>query len=284
MSTEACSQVYIPMINRALEEDLGGGDVTSMWTIPQDHRTSGHLVTKAAGVLAGMAVAAQVFKNVDHQINMEAIHCDGVSVSANTIIANVIGPTRSILIAERTALNFLQRMSGIATMTKCYVDAVTGTKAIILDTRKTAPGLRYLDKWAVRLGGGFNHRSGLYDMVLIKDNHISAAGSITTAVERVRALNHQHLAIEIEVRTPDELLEALSLNPDRILLDNMTIDELSQAVIVTDGRVPLEASGGVTLETTKAIASTGVDFISVGALTHSVQALDISFLLRVTKA
>ena len=206
---------------------------------------------------------------------------DGTLVAVGTSLATVEGPAIPILSGERTALNFLQRMSGIATATRRYVEAVAGTRAAILDTRKTAPGLRALDKWAVALGGGQNHRQGLYDMVLIKDNHIAAAGSITRAVERVRAHNRSGLPIEVEVKTPAELEEALALDPpvDRIMLDNMTVEEMRQAVQRVDGRVPLEASGGVNLQTVRAIAETGVDFISVGALTHSVTALDISLEL-----
>lgn len=182
----------------------------------------------------------------------------------------------AILTAERTVLNLMQRMSGIATLTRRYVEAVRGTRAIILDTRKTAPGLRLLDKWAVRLGGGQNHRLRLDDMVLVKDNHIAACGSITLAVERVRAHHAPGLLIEVEVKNWAELQEAVSLRPDRIMLDNMSVEEMRRAVDWVAGRVPLEASGGVNLETVRAIAETGVDFISVGALTHSVTALDIS--------
>jgi len=191
-------------------------------------------------------------------------------------VADVVGPGRAILAAERTALNFMQRMSGIATLTHRYVEAVAGTRAIILDTRKTAPGIRVLDKWAVRLGGGQNHRMGLYDMVLIKDNHIAACGGITAAVERVRAHNSQSLLIEVEVKNLHELREALALKVDRIMLDNMGLDDMREAVRIAAGRVPLEASGGVNLQTVAAIAATGVDYISAGELTHSVRALDIS--------
>jgi nicotinate-nucleotide pyrophosphorylase (carboxylating) len=192
------------------------------------------------------------------------------------LLATVEGPIAAILTAERTALNLMQRMSGIATATRRYVDAVAGTKAVILDTRKTVPGLRVLDKWAVRLGGGQNHRMRLDDMVLIKDNHIAACGSITSAVKRVRAQNVQQLPIEVEVKTWAQLEEALALLPDRIMLDNMTPQETRRAVEWVAGRVPLEASGGISLDSVRAVAETGVDFISVGALTHSVTALDIS--------
>ena len=185
-----------------------------------------------------------------------------------------------MLIAERTSLNFFQRMSGIATITRMYVDAVRKTKAIIVDTRKTAPGLRLIDKWAVRLGGGQNHRFGLFDMVLIKENHIAAAGGITRAVARVRAMEKKERLIEVEVRTLTELKEALKLNIDRILLDNMSLKQMREAVRITNGRTELEASGNVSLDNVAKVAATGVDIISVGKLTHSVRALDISFLIK----
>jgi nicotinate-nucleotide pyrophosphorylase (carboxylating) len=205
---------------------------------------------------------------------------DGDPVSRGDVFVTLRGPGRVLLTAERTALNFLQRMSGIATLTARYVAAVQGTKARILDTRKTAPGLRLLDKQAVALGGGTNHRHGLYDMVLIKENHIAAAGGIRAAVERVRALDTRRRPIEVEVQTLLELEEALALAVDQIMLDNMNIAQMREAVRIVNGRVPLEASGNVSLETVAEIAATGVDSISVGKLTHSVEAFDISFLLR----
>jgi nicotinate-nucleotide pyrophosphorylase (carboxylating) len=279
------------IVQRALAEDVGPGDVTSQWILPPEMRVRGCFLAKAEGVLAGLEVARQVFRQVDECIAFQAHKKDGDSLSVGDTPATVEGPAATILTAERTALNFLQRMSGIATLTRRYVEAVAGTKAallrhraVILDTRKTAPGLRLLDKWAVRLGGGQNHRLGLYDMVLIKDNHIAAAGGITQAVERVRQRNQpglcpehvEGLAVEVEVKSLAELKEALALSVDRIMLDNMDPDEMRRAVEVTAGRVPLEASGNVTLENVAAIAATGVDYISVGALTHSVKALDIS--------
>jgi len=264
------------IVQRALAEDLGPGDVTSQWVLPPETQVRGRFLAKAQGVLAGLEVVRQVFQQVDERITFQARMQDGDALSEGGIVATVEGPAAGILTAERTALNFLQRMSGIATLTRCYVEAVAGTRAVILDTRKTAPGLRLLDKWAVRLGGGQNHRLGLYDMVLIKDNHIAAAGGITQAVERVRQRNRQGLAIEVEVKSLAELEEALGLGVDRIMLDNMDLDEMRQAVEITAGWVPLEASGNVTLENVAAIAATGVDYISVGALTHSVEALDIS--------
>jgi len=263
------------IVQRALAEDVGPGDVTSQWILPPEMRVRGCFLAKAQGVLAGLAVVRQVFRQVDERIAFQARMKDGDAISKGDIVAMVKGPAASILTAERTALNFLQRMSGIATLTRHYVKAVAGTKAaplrhraVILDTRKTVPGLRLLDKWAVRLGGGHNHRLGLYDMVLIKANHIAAAGGITQAGERGCRRNRQGLAVEVEVKSLAELEEALALNVDRIMLDNMELDEMRRAVEVTAGRVPLEASGNVTLENVAAIAATGVDYISVGALTH----------------
>jgi nicotinate-nucleotide pyrophosphorylase (carboxylating) len=264
------------IVQRALAEDVGPGDVTSQWILPPAMEVHGCFLAKAQGVLAGLEVVRQVFQQVDECIAFQPCMKDGDAISKGDIVATVGGPAASILTAERTALNFLQRMSGIATLTRRYVEAVAGTKATILDTRKTVPGLRLLDKWAVRLGGGQNHRLGLYDMVLIKDNHIAAAGGITQAVERVRQRNRQGLAVEVEVKSLAELGEALALDVDRIMLDNMDLGEMRRAVEVTAGQVPLEASGNVTLENVAAIAATGVDYISVGALTHSVKALDIS--------
>lgn len=261
------------VIQAALAEDVGPGDVTSQTTLPADLWYNGRFLAKAPGVIAGLEVAAGVFAIVDEAIRLMPLVQDGDWVERGAIIATVQGPARGLLTGERTALNFLQRMSGIATLTRRFMVAVDGTKAIILDTRKTAPGLRAIDKWAVRLGGGQNHRYGLYDMVLIKDNHIAAVGSITEAVARATAV---HLPIEVEVKNLAELDEALSLNVDRIMLDNMSLAEMRVAVERVNGRCPLEASGNVSLETVAAIAATGVDYISSGALTHSVMALDIS--------
>lgn len=268
-----------PIIQRALDEDVGDGDVTTLCTIPADATSSGHFIAKADGIIAGLAVARLTFALIDERINIDFSICDGDRVTKGQVFGTVSGSTRSLLIAERTALNFLQRMSGIATATRRFMDAVQPHRAIILDTRKTAPGLRLLDKWAVKLGGGQNHRIGLFDMVLIKNNHITAVGSITAAIQRVRECDDQHRPIEVEVRSLAELREALALQPDRILLDNMSLDQMREAVQIATGRVPLEASGNVTLETVNAIAATGVDYISSGALTHSVKALDISLTL-----
>ncbi len=275
MSQEDASKVQ-SIVRRALQEDIGPGDVTSSWTLPDELRLRGKIVAKADGIVAGLDVARLVFSAVDDSDLFRSLVPDGSAISAGDYVAVVEGPAKSILSAERVALNFLQRMSGIATYTQRYVKAVGSSPAVILDTRKTAPGLRILDKMAVRLGGGENHRMGLYDMVLVKDNHIAAAGSITAAVQRVRAQNQAGLPIEVEVKSLAELQEALGLSVDRIMLDNMDTEQMRQAVVLTGGRVALEASGNVSLDNVAAIAQTGVDYISVGALTHSVTALDIS--------
>jgi nicotinate-nucleotide pyrophosphorylase (carboxylating) len=264
------------IVRRALQEDVGRGDVTSAWTLPPGLVGRGVFLSKAAGILAGLEVAREVFAQVSPAVKLTPLMADGAAIAPGDRLATVAGPMAAILTAERTALNLMQRMSGIATATRRYVEAVQGTGAIVLDTRKTVPGLRVLDKWAVRLGGGQNHRMRLDDMVLIKDNHLAAAGGVTAAVEAVRAHNERGLPVEVEVKTWSELEEAVALRPERIMLDNMSPDEMRRAVKWVAGRVPLEASGGITLESVRAVAETGVDYISVGALTHSVMALDIS--------
>ncbi|MCX7983702.1 MAG: carboxylating nicotinate-nucleotide diphosphorylase [Bacteroidetes bacterium] len=268
------------IIRRALDEDIGSGDLTSLCTIPPSLILTGDLIAKSDGVIAGLNVAYETFKMLDRHVHVKSYAKEGNRIKKGQRIATITGKGRALLSAERTALNFLQRMSGIATLTRTYVDAVKGTGAQIMDTRKTAPGLRILDKLAVQYGGGVNHRFGLYDMVLIKDNHIAAAGGITQAVTQVWSKNLKNVAIEVEVRTLDELREAISLKVDRIMLDNMDIPTLRKAVEITAGRIPLEASGNVSLETVVEIAQTGVDMISIGALTHSVKALDLSFTIR----
>jgi nicotinate-nucleotide pyrophosphorylase (carboxylating) len=268
------------IIHRALEEDLGDGDITTLSTVPPRSILKGTFIAKESGIVAGLEVVRETMNYLDPRISFSARVRDGKHVSKGTVLATVRGNGRALLIAERTALNFFQRMSGIATTTRLYVNAVQKTKAIIVDTRKTAPGLRLLDKWAVRLGGGQNHRFGLYDMVLIKENHIAAAGGISQAVSRVRATDKKKRAIEVEVRNLDELRESLELHVDRILLDNMSLKHMREAVGMTHGMTELEASGNISLENVSAVAATGVDIISVGKLTHSVRALDISFLLE----
>jgi nicotinate-nucleotide pyrophosphorylase (carboxylating) len=270
------SSQLLSVLRCALEEDIGGGDVTTNSILSPSLRLKGQLMAKQQGIVAGLDVARHVFELVDARTQLSSHVTDGDLVREGELLAEVSGPGIGILSAERVALNFLQRMSGIATMTRRFVEAVHGTDAVILDTRKTAPGLRALDKLAVRLGGGQNHRFGLYDMVLIKDNHIAAAGGIAEAITRVRVAAAQGLAIEVEVSSLAQLKEALILQPERIMLDNMSLEDMSEAVTIVAGRVELEASGNVTLDNVARIAATGVGFISVGALTHSVRAMDIS--------
>jgi nicotinate-nucleotide pyrophosphorylase (carboxylating) len=267
-----------PLIELAIAEDIGPGDATSEAVLPAALALCGRIIAKRAGVIAGLPVAEAVFRRVDPALRLSSHVRDGDSVTPGDIVAEVNGPGRRMLASERLALNFLQHLSGIATLTRAFVDAVDGTKAIVLDTRKTHPGYRVLEKYAVRMGGGHNHRMSLHDMLLVKDNHIEAAGSITTAVEQARSF-HPDLPIEVEVKNLDELREAVRLSVDRIMLDNMDLDQMQEAVRLTAGRVGLEASGGVDLERVAAIAATGVDYISIGALTHSAPALDLSMLV-----
>jgi len=277
------------IVRTALAEDIGSGDVTTAWTVDPETRASAHFVVRDPGIIAGRTLASLALNEVDPDVTVEWSFDDGDAVVAGDCIGTVSGGARSLLIAERVCLNLIQRMSGIATLTAAFVSEVTSTKAVILDTRKTAPGLRLLDKWAVLLGGGQNHRVGLFDRVLIKENHIRAAGGIASAIARVGQKNTDHLPVEIETRTLDEISQVLSSGGiDRILLDNMVrvenerIDttELRNAVTLIDGRYETEASGNVTLETVGLIAATGVDYISSGALTHSVNVLDVSLLFE----
>jgi nicotinate-nucleotide pyrophosphorylase (carboxylating) len=270
------------LVKMALAEDLGEiGDVTSQATIGPEAIRHGEIVAKCGGVVAGLPVVSAVYQAVDPAVEIAPQVLDGDQVSAGTIVCTFEGGARSLLTGERTALNFLQRLSGIATLTRQFVDAVAGTKTVILDTRKTTPGWRLLEKYAVRMGGGQNHRIGLYDAVMIKDNHIVAAGGITAAVDKVRAYPPaQNLPIILEVETLDQLDEALALNVNQILIDNMDETTMKQAVEIAAGRVPLEASGNMSLERVAAVAATGVNFISVGALTHSAPAFDFSMRLQ----
>jgi nicotinate-nucleotide pyrophosphorylase (carboxylating) len=265
--------MFEDIVQRAFAEDLP--DITSEAIFDRDDRGAARFLVKASGVIAGLAVIETVFRQLDATAELELLENDGDLVQPGDIVANVRASVIALLSGERTALNLLQRASGIATATRAYVDAVRGTRAKIYDTRKTAPGLRAFDKYAVRAGGGENHRIGLHDMFLIKNNHVDRAGSITAAVERIRA-RRMTQPVMIEVRDLRELDEALGLTPDFILLDNMSPADLRVAVERTAGRVPLEASGGITLENVREVAETGVDRISIGALTHSVKALDIS--------
>ena len=267
------------IIRRAIQEDVDGGDVTTQSIVPAELRLSGQFIAKTEGVIAGWDIVRRTFKILDSRVHLQPITGDGESVAPGQTIADVNGPAQAILTGERTALNFLQRMSGIATLTRAFVNAIRGTSAVILDTRKTAPGMRVLDKLAVKIGGGTNHRIGLFDMFLIKENHIAATGGITEAIRRISAKNVNRLPVEVEVRSLSELREALGLQVDRILLDNMSIEEMRAAVEETKGRIPLEASGNIDLSNVRKVAETGINYISVGSLTHSVRALDVSFLV-----
>jgi nicotinate-nucleotide pyrophosphorylase (carboxylating) len=264
------------IIKQALAEDIGPGDVTTEATVPEKATATAVMLAKQDLVLAGLDVARAVFQHLDAGIQFSAHAKDGDRIHAGTEIAHLSGSTRSLLMGERVALNLLQHMSGIATLTAEYVEKLNGLAVQLLDTRKTHPGLRQLEKYAVRMGGGTNHRMGLYDGVLIKDNHIKAAGSITNAVERTKKSVHSQLKIEVETGSLDEVREALAAKADIIMLDNMPVDVMREAVRLIHHQALVEASGNVTLETIRAIAETGVDFISCGSLTHSAPAADIS--------
>lgn len=267
-------------IKNALTEDVGDGDHTSLSTIPQGTQGKAKLIIKEDGILAGIELAIEIFNEVDPNLKVDVLLQDGVAVKFGDIALTVAGSTHSILIAERLVLNCMQRMSGIATKTHRIVSLLKTTKTKILDTRKTTPGLRYLEKWAVRIGGGVNHRIGLYDMILIKDNHVDYAGGISnaiTAAQKYLADQNKSLQIEIEVRNMEELAQVLAVGGvDRIMLDNFGFEDLKAAVALIDGKFITEASGGITEENVAAYAACGVDFISMGALTHSVKSLDMS--------
>ena len=267
------------LVRRALEEDIGAGDLTSEATVPAGTRARASVVQKAAGVVYGVEVALLAFSLLDERVVAEQRGVEGEWREAGAVVLVVSGDARALLAGERTALNFLGRLSGVATATARAVAAVEGTGARVLDTRKTTPGLRLLEKAAVAAAGGVNHRIGLYDAVLIKENHIAVAGGIAAAVVAARERAPQ-APLEVEVRDGAEIDEALAAGAPRLLLDNMTVDELRGAVAQVAGRAELEASGGVTLETLRAVASTGVDFVSMGALTHSAPALDLSLRLE----
>ena len=255
-----------------LAEDVGSGDVTTLAVIDEDATCRAEIRAKESGTICGLEAAAAVFAELG--VHTRPLVDEGDEVEPG-LVAHVEGPARGVLTGERVALNLIGRLSGIATLTRLFVDAIEGTGAQILNTRKTTPGLRALEKHAVACGGGTNHRVGLYDAILIKDNHLRLAGGVTAAVTKVRAAATS-LPIEVEAETLEQVLEALDAGADTILLDNMTLDELREAVALTAGRAKLEASGGVTLDTVRAIAETGVDFVSVGALTHSARSLDVS--------
>jgi nicotinate-nucleotide pyrophosphorylase (carboxylating) len=267
-------------IYNSLKEDIGDGDHTSLSTIPETATGKAKLLIKEDGIVAGVALALDIFKAVDPNLHVDVLIEDGASVKYGDIVLLVTGNTRSILAAERLVLNTMQRMSGIATTTSSVVKQLATTQTKVLDTRKTTPNLRFLEKWAVRIGGGVNHRFGLYDMILIKDNHVDYAGGISPAIKAAQKYlkqNSLNLQIEIEVRNLQELQEVINLGGvDRILLDNFNFEELKRAVALVDGKFITEASGGITLENALQYAKCGVDFISMGALTHSVKSLDMS--------
>jgi len=267
-------------IKLALEEDLGDGDHTSLSTIPRDSLGKAKLVAKEDGIIAGIRVAEMVYKTVDPNTQLEVFISDGDAIKKDDIIFEVSGKSISILSAERLALNFMQRMSGIATTTKMYVDLISGTKTQLLDTRKTTPLMRRLEKEAVALGGGKNHRMGLYDMIMIKDNHVDFAGGIIKAIDACHVYlekKNKKLKIIIEIRNFEELQTVLNHGGvDRVLLDNFNPDEIKEALKMVDGKLETEASGGININTIRAYAETGVDFISVGALTHQIKSLDLS--------
>lgn len=267
------------LIEQALLEDIHTGDITTLAVVAGKRPASARLIAKEHLVVAGLFTAARVFSALAAEIRFNALLDEGASAAPGTVLATVQGDAAPLLMGERVALNLLQRMCGIATLTSSFVAAVAGTKARIVDTRKTTPGLRQLEKYAVRIGGGINHRTGLYDGVLIKENHITAAGGITEAIRRARAYIPHTLKIEVETETVLQVDEALAAGADIIMLDNMSLDEMRAAVAIINGRALVEASGGVNLERVRAIAETGVDIISVGALTHSPRAMDISMLM-----
>ncbi|MDZ4763636.1 MAG: carboxylating nicotinate-nucleotide diphosphorylase [Chloroflexota bacterium] len=267
------------LIELALDEDMRAGVDVTRPALPPALRYRARIVAKSDGVIAGLMSVERVYAQIDTEIIVTTHSDDGDRVTTGTLICQIEGAGRALLSGERTALNFLQHLSGVATLTRRYVDAIAGTNTAILDTRKTTPGYRLLEKDAVRMGGGQNHRMGLYDAAMIKDNHIDAAGSIALAVERVRA-SAPAVPIIVEVRDLDELRQTLPLNVNQILLDNMTLDEMRACVVETAGRTPLEASGNMTLERVRAVAETGVNYISVGALTHSAPALDLSMQIE----
>jgi nicotinate-nucleotide pyrophosphorylase (carboxylating) len=264
------------MIEDFLKEDMGQGDVTTDAIVPEDHASKAVILAKAEGVVAGNGFAREVFRCLDKDIRYEELKHDGERVIKGDTVAAIAGKSRALLTGERVALNILQRLSGIATFTRGFVEAVKGTGVKILDTRKTSPGLRSMEKYAVRMGGGFNHRFDLSEMALIKENHIAVAGSITEAVKRVRS--HATIPIEVEVKTMDELQQAMDAGVDRIMLDNWDMASIRLAAALVHKRIPLEVSGNMTMEKAREAAKTGIDFISVGALTHSFKALDMTLL------
>lgn len=265
-----------PIVRAALAEDIGSGDITTRCTVPSGLSASAVFLAKSEGVVCGLEIAALAMQLVDPAVRFEPVAVEGQQVTPGDIVAKVSGDARSLLTAERVALNFLQRLSGVASLTRRFVDAVSGTEARIVDTRKTTPGLRVLEKYAVRCGGGTNHRYGLSDGILIKDNHLAAGGGVGACIRAARAGAPHSVRVEVECKNLGQVQEAVASGADIVLLDNMTPDQLREAVAMIAGRALAEASGGVNLSTVSEIAGTGVDIISVGALTHSAPALDIA--------
>jgi nicotinate-nucleotide pyrophosphorylase (carboxylating) len=272
--------LYSNIIKQALEEDIGSGDHSSLASVPESAKGKMKLLAKANGIIAGIEVAKEVLQQVDSTISMQCFKKEGDEIRVGDIVFELEGPARSMLTAERTLLNFMQRLSGIATVSKQYADAVKGTNTKILDTRKTTPNLRALEKYAVKMGGSENHRFGLYDMIMLKDNHIDFAGGIEKAIDDTHVYlkkNNLNLKIEIETRSVDEVKRVVKHGKiDRIMLDNFTPEKIKEALQIIDGKYETEASGGITLENIKEYAQTGVDFISIGALTHHIKSLDLS--------
>ncbi|MCX7599469.1 MAG: carboxylating nicotinate-nucleotide diphosphorylase [Armatimonadetes bacterium] len=272
-------QVVAGIVATALSEDVGPGDLTTRLCVPVETRAIGTIIAKKPGVHSGLYVAEEVFRQLDEGISFEAFVAEGDALEVGTVLARLTGPARPILTGERVALNFLQHLCGIATLTKAYAKALEGTGCVLLDTRKTMPGLRALEKAAVRAGGGHNHRLALYDGLLIKDNHVRAAGGVAAAIAAARRGVHPGLRVEVEAQTFEQIEEALEAGADIIMLDNFPPEQVAEAVRRIRGRAKTEASGGITLENVGAYAEAGVDFVSVGALTHSAPALDLSLEL-----
>lgn len=273
-------KILSEIVKEALKEDIGKGDITSKFTVSPDIKGLGIIVAKEKGVLAGIEVSREVFNTVDASTKFTTHKTDGEKFIPGNIIADIQGKALSLLSAERVALNFLQRMSGIATLTSKYVERIKDTKAKILDTRKTTPNLRMLEKYAVRIGGGYNHRMGLYDQILIKDNHINLGKGIKNVLNKVKDVDSGKLFVEIEVKNLRQLKQVLRFNVDRIMLDNMPIEDIRNAVRIVDDRCEIEVSGNVNLRKIREIAETGVDYISVGSLTHSYKSIDLSMRTR----
>jgi nicotinate-nucleotide pyrophosphorylase (carboxylating) len=270
---------FIESIRRALEEDIGPGDITTSLLIPDEDIANGRFIAKGSFILAGIPFVQEVFRILNPSMKWAPFFRDGDKVMKGDTVAEISGKTRTILAGERVSLNILQRLSGIATLTNAYVERVQGLKARIVDTRKTVPGMRFMEKYAVRIGGGHNHRFGLFDGILIKNNHITAVGSTSEAVNRAKAAHHL-AKIEIEVENLRDLIAAVDAGADIVMLDNMSVSDMGKAVQLVQGKLLLEASGGITLENVRDIAETGVDMISIGSLTHSAPAVDISLQLE----